>query len=538
MSPLPLTVLDRIIGQARQFPDAVALQRCDGTSTLRYRDLVAEINGLSTELVAHGVSRGNRVVVLSDNGPETYLAVLACAKIGAIAVLADSRLPAATLERFAQITDPVAILIPQAGASQPVQTPPVQISGALGALPAIIVQAHAGRSATVPFEDDENSLVSPDVGADDPLAMIFTSGTTGEPKAVLLANRTFFAVQDILREEGLDWVDWVAGETTYSPLPATHIGGLWWIITCLMRGGRCVTGGEAGASLLDILTEHRVATTCVVPTLLSRLVSELTTTGASVPSLRMVGYGGSRAIATDVRFMESAGIKTAQVYGLSETGCTALCLPTADGSIAKIEAGAVGRPYPGVKVHLDADGSGPPRGAGTARSATSGTLWIKSPANMLGYWNNPARTQEVLVDGWVNTGDLLELGEDGFFYIKGRSAEMIISGGVNVAPDDVDRIAESVPGVREAACYEIPDAEFGALVGLAVVPSTALDDPAARKLKQAVAASFRREAEAMARPSTIVIVATIPRTQTGKVMRASLAASVVTADRSGTDARG
>ncbi len=229
-----------------------------------------------------------------------------------------------------------------------------------------------------------------------------------------------------------------------------------------------------------------------------------------------------------MRFIEATGVRTAQVYGLSETGCTALCLPTDDGSIAKIEAGAVGRPYPGVEVYLaaddEADGAGP-NAPGAGPSASFGTLWIKSPANMLGYWSNPQRTQEVLIDGWVNTGDLLERHEDGFFYIKGRSSEMIISGGVNIAPDEVDRIAEGVPGVREAACFEIPDPEFGALVGLAVVAAIDVDASAARKLKHTIAAHYRRESESVARPSTIVIVSEIPRTQSGKVMRTSLAAA-------------
>lgn len=225
------------------------------------------------------------------------------------------------------------------------------------------------------------------------------------------------------------------------------------------------------------------------------------------------------------------------VNRLSETGCTALCLPTDDGSIVKIEAGAVGRPYPGVDVYLAAtDGIGP-TAPGAGPSASFGTLWIKSPANMLGYWNNPERTAEVLIDGWVNTGDLLERREDGFFYIKGRSSEMIICGGVNIAPDEVDRIAEGVSGVREAACYEIPDEEFGALVGLAVVASAELDESAARALKHTIAARFRRESEPMARPSTIVIVTDIPRTQSGKVMRASLAAAA-TADKARVVVRG
>lgn len=516
MTQSPPTVLGRILQHARQRPDAIALRRSDGRSALRYAELVAEMDRLAAALHGHAVSPGSRVLVISDNGPETYLAVLACARLGAIAVMADGNMPVATVDRFAQITSPVAILHTP-GSRLPTSNLPITLAS-LPALPAAI----AGDAA--PATDD---LPDPGHGADDPLAMIFTSGTTGEPKAVLLANRTFFAVADILRDENLNWVDWVVGETAYSPLPATHIGGLWWILNCLMQGGTCITGGEDGSSLLEILSTNEVATVCLVPTLLSRLVAELKATGKVVPpSLRFLGYGGSRAIAADVQFVEDAGVRTAQVYGLSETGCTALCLPTGPGSIAAIEAGAVGRPYPGVQVHLDGDGSGP-----TGPSGSSGTLWIKSPANMLAYWNNPGRTAEVLRDGWVNTGDLLDRGADGLFYIKGRASEMIISGGVNVAPDEVDRVAESVPGVREAACYEIPDPEFGALVGLAVVAAAALDETAARTLKQEIAARYRREAEPTARPATISLVAEIPRTQSGKVMRASLAAAVEAGQR-------
>jgi long chain fatty acid CoA ligase FadD10 len=528
MSHLPPTVLERVFERAQQRPEAIALRRCDGSSALRYSELVAEVNRLAAGLRARSVARGSRVLVISDNGPETYLSVLACAKLGAIAVMADGNLPPAAVDRFGQITTPSAILVApgsRIGSSA--------LPESLQSIPAITVDVTAGVQDTAhPLDMD-----SPDLGAEDPLAMIFTSGTTGEPKAVLLANRTFFAIPDILRENGLNWVTWVDGETTYSPLPATHVGGLWWIFTCLMRGCLCITGGENTSSLMEILNTNEVASTCVVPTLLSKLVSELKSADMKVPSLRLLGYGGSRAIAADVRFIETTGVRTAQVYGLSETGCTALCLPTDDGSIAKIEAGAVGRPYPGVEVYLaGTDGSGP-TADGAVPSASFGTLWIRSPANMLGYWNNPERTQEVLVDGWVNTGDLLERHDDGFFYIKGRSSEMIISGGVNVAPDEVDRIAEGVSGVREAACYEIPDPEFGALVGLAVVPLTHLDESEARKLKQAIAARFRQESESMARPSTITIVRDIPRTQSGKVMRTSLAAAT-SGDMAGVVVRG
>ncbi|MEU9809056.1 AMP-binding protein [Mycobacterium sp. NPDC050853] len=498
MSQRPPTVLERVFSQARAQPNSIALRRSDGTGAVSYGQLVVAVGRLAARLRAESVTRGSRVVVLSDDGPETYLSVLACAQLGAIAVMVDNTLPPAAIARFCEITAPTAILPATTGAA-------------------------AEEDAADSSPNGETDWVTGQ--ADDALAMIFTSGTTGEPKAVVLPNRTFFAIPDILRDEGLSWIDWVTGETTYSPLPATHIGGLWWILNGLMHGASCITGGEGWASLRELLVTNEVATACLVPTLLTRLVSELKVTGVEIPSLRLIAYGGSRAIPADVQFIEAAGVRTAQVYGLSETGCTALCLPTDGESIARIEEGAVGRPYPGVQTFLSDDESGGPIRGGA--SASYGTLWIKSPANMLGYWNNADRTRKVLADGWVNTGDLVERRDDGFFYIRGRSSEIIISGGVNVVPDEVDRIAESIAGVREAACYEIPDEEFGALVGLAVVSAVQLDGPGTAELKRRIAANYRRESESMARPATIALVEDIPRTKSGKVMRSSLAAMVI-----------
>lgn len=491
-----LTVWQRVAAEAARRPGDVALRRADGSGTLRYGRLDPLTRRIAADFAGAGVGPGDRVLIFSDNGPETYLGVLACARTGAIAVLVDGALPPATVARFAEITTPSAIALAPGAALTEDARP--------GGLPVIDIGIDSPT-------DDSGLIADPGVvsAPDDPLAMIFTSGTTGEPKAVLLAHRTFYAVADILAAEGLDWIDWAPGQSTYSPLPATHIGGLWWILNCLMHGNLCITGGEHGASTLEVLTTHAVTTCCLVPTLIGRLVAELRSTGATLPAaLRFVGYGGSRAVAADIDVLEAAGVRTAQVYGLSETGCTALCLPTAAGSLTRIAAGAVGRPYPGVLTRLD----------------ETGALWVNSPANMLGYWNNPAKTAETLVDGWVNTGDLLDLGDDGYFYIRGRASEMIISGGVNIAPDEIDRIAEGVDGVREAACFEIPDPEFGALVGLAVVPTEPLDAAQTRGLKRDLAARFRRESEAIARPARIVTVAAIPRTpSSGKVIRAELA---------------
>ncbi len=227
------TVLGRVLAQAQQHPQAIALRRCDGTSAVTYGRLSAVVDRLAAELHKHGVARGGRVFVMSDNGPETYVAVLACAHLGAIAVLVDRGVPTATVARFGEIAGPSAVLLTP-GAD------PTALPNALGAIPVIVVDVADGAERS----DAAPGVAPAELGADDPLAMIFTSGTTGEPKAVLLANRTFFAVADILARENLTWISWVVGEATYSPLPASHIGGLWWILNCLMHGSECVTGGE------------------------------------------------------------------------------------------------------------------------------------------------------------------------------------------------------------------------------------------------------------------------------------------------------
>src|SRR5262249_33440074 len=153
----------------------IALRRCDGTSTVRYRDLVVTVNALAAQLTLLSVRPGDRVLIVSDNGPETYLAVLACARTGAIAVMADGRLPPATIDRFRQITTP-SVILTTPGARLKTDNPPQSVPTIAVDIDAASYDGSTAPSAGVSGQDAET-----------PLAMIFTSGTTGEPKAVLLA---------------------------------------------------------------------------------------------------------------------------------------------------------------------------------------------------------------------------------------------------------------------------------------------------------------------------------------------------------------
>ncbi|WCZ35655.1 Putative fatty-acid--CoA ligase FadD10 [Corynebacterium heidelbergense] len=543
--PSPTGVLQRVVEHARHRPDSPALSSTDGQLTLTYRQLVQvveqEADRLDSLTPGGTLHPGDRVLVVSDSSAASYVRILACMWAGAVPAVADHCLPQATLDAYADTIGPRIVL------------------RATGDDVAAISDNDTATGD--PMNPPRGDLQAPPFQPEVPQAMLFTSGTTGAPKAVVLPARSFLAIPDTLRAHNVDWITWRPEEVTYTPLPASHIGGLWWVLNGLASGCHTVTGpaataGATGANghedLLATLHRWSVATVCMVPTLLGRVAASLRTATAGNPprcpsSLRLIVFGGSRAVREDVAAVEASGVRTAQIYGLSETGCTALCLPTSadmagsgSSSLELIDSACVGTPYPGVQLCVLADPLAKPAPLPEAcplptdpsplhpGSDREGTLWIRTPARMLGYFGRPQQTADVLHEGWLNTGDRVEVRTvhpDGpvLVYLRGRVSELIICGGANVNPDDVDAIARSVPGVADAGAFSIPDATFGALVGLAVVPADPnLDERQQRRLQRSIAAAFRDRAGAEARPARIVITGALSRTASGKIRRHEL----------------
>lgn len=525
-------VLQRVWEGAHTHPDAAALSTTSGHRTYSYHQLVREVCAQARSLSTGtsdalqpltgraGVRAGDTVLVLSDSTAEAYIAILACMWLGAVPAVAAADSPSAVVEDYCATVTPVAILTPTAGAAPNVDSPPARLA--------------AGAGDTYPpvaFEGEQ------------PLVILFTSGTTGSPKAVMLPQRSLLAIPDAIAAHGLEWITWRAGEVTYTPLPPSHIGGLWWVLNGLARGCHAVTGPTP--DMVAALHAWGVATTCMVPTLLGRLADAVRGGSPLPPSFRLAVYGGSRAIRRDVSAIEATGVRTAQIYGLSETGCTALCLPTsADvaesgrSSLQLIDDACVGVPYPGVQVQVLADPRATPSEGAQPSPGDEGTLWVRTPARMLGYFRNPEQTSATLHGEWINTGDRVQVSHVDpqgrpLIHLRGRVSELIICGGANVNPDEVDAIAMAHPSLRDAAAFSIPDATFGELVGLAVVPDGGLDGGLAggpdggspletQQLQRAVAAHFRQHAAGEARPARIVVVDRIPRTASGKIRRHEL----------------
>lgn len=492
--------------QAAVRPDSCALVFGERRTT--YAELDRWTNRLAQALLRDGVESGTRIAWLAKDSDLAYAFALACGKARGVLLGINWRLgpseiaylledsETALLFVGAEFADKVAQIVPQ----------PRRI---------VIVD---GAHALGPKIEEWMSVVSDDdprlpVTREDVAVQMYTSGTTGRPKGVQLAHRSFFAVRDALRAAGDPWIGWNAADVSLLNIPAFHIGGLWWAMTGLAAGAsNVVMESFVGWKLLELIETQRVTKVCMVPAMIQVALLEPRVMETDFASLGTVVYGGSpipRPLLE--RAMRTFGCEFAQIYGLTETGNTAVCLrPTDHRADPDLLRGA-GRPYPGVQLRcIDPNGRElPPR--------TVGEICIRSPANMVGYWRRPEDTGRTLVDGWVHTGDAGFLDENGYLFIQDRVKDMIIYAGENIYPAEIESVLCAHPAVLEAAVIGVPDERWGELARAIVVKRPGMDVTPRELLSFA-----RRELAEFKIPKTVQFTDALPRTPSGKIKKAEL----------------
>lgn len=489
-------------------PDEIAL--VDDHGTITYREAEVASNRVARWLAARGVRRGDRVALILPNGIPFIVAELAILRLGAVKVPLNIRFAAPeVLDALADCTP--AALIATTDYAVRVQADRARVPS----LRAILTSGGAA-SGLPAYEDvagsgDGTSLPAAGYGDDDPVLIRYTGGTTGRPKGVVHTHRSYLAVVlDVVRENALVEQD-----------IALHLGHLshglnfMWPAWYLLGATQILRERFDPAATWRDFAHHKVTWVYMVPTMIHMLL-EVDDRAADVTTLRCFTYASApmpvpllrRAIA---RF----GNIFTQVYTLSEAPVITTMMRPHEHLETETECGprlgSVGREVPTFELRLvDGDGRDvPPRDVGE--------IAVRSANNMAGYWNRPEETAATLVDGWLRTGDMARRASDGFLYLADRKKDIVITGGFNVWPREVEEALLGHPDVAEAAVVGAPDEKWGEIVVAYVVAR-----PGRRPSEEALAAHCLGLLADYKKPRRVHIVEALPLTPVGKVSRAAL----------------
>ncbi len=475
----------RIAAQAARRPDALALE--SDHRRLSFRALVDLTDATADRFQHEGLGAGAAIGWLGHNSAEMLAALLACARLGALFVPLNWRLAAPELAAIAR----------HAGLSAMRHTP--EMAG----LAAQVLDGAplAGRRRAAPGLPPVPAL--PDPAAAD-LLLVYTSGTTGEPKGALHTQAGMLANIDIaLAVQGL-----TADDRVLAVLPLFHVGGLCIQVLPALAVGAAVhlhARFDPAAWLRDVAV-WRPSTSLLVPTLMQALLTHPGWPAADLASLRFVNSGSQTVPVGLIHGFHARGVPVAQVYGSTESGPFSIALRPEE-ALARV--GSTGRPAPGVGLRL-AD----PAGAEVAPGEV-GEILLQAPNLMRGYHRRPAGAG--FERGWFATGDLARADSEGFVTVVGRSRDLIISGGENILPAEIESLAATWPGVAEAVVLGLPDPHWGEVPVLVLVAQ-----PGALPDLPALQAHLAQRLARYKQPRRTVVVDTLPRTALGKVRKSVL----------------
>jgi len=349
--------------------------------------------------------------------------------------------------------------------------------------------------------------------------LLFTSGTTGDPKAALLRHRHLTAY--IL--ESVDFMSADEHECALISVPPYHIAGISAVLSSVYAGRRCVLLEQFDPyRWVEVVRDEGITHAMVVPTMLGRIVDVLETMGTTLPTLEHLAYGGGRmsveVIERALQLLPDTGFVNA--YGLTETSSTIALLGPEDhrealraaDERARARLASVGRPLPAVELEIrDPIGVGVPAGV-------SGEIYVRGP-QISGEYVGQARLSG---DGWFPTRDAGRLDEDGYLYVEGRLDDVIVRGGENISPGEVEAVLAEHPEVLEVAVVGLPHDEWGEHVVAVVVPRHDADEALAEVLRDLVRSRLRSTRV----PERIEFCTSLPYNETGKLLRRQLRAEL------------
>ncbi|MGB3520990.1 MAG: long-chain fatty acid--CoA ligase [Mycobacterium sp.] len=475
-----------------------------GESTWTYRDFANRIDQLAAELAAGGMQRGDRVGYAGLNHPDFLVTLFAAARIGASFVPLNWRL---TADELGYILSNAQVHTLIADAERATVIDPVRTQAGLRRV--IALAPTPGWEVLDELLAGRAPLTDPVFAAPDDVAVImYTSGTTGHPKGAMLSHANLFwnNVNALLT------FDTSQNDVSLVCAPLFHIGGLnVTTLVTLQKGGRIVLMPTFDpAEALRLIADQRITTMFGVPAMFLFMSQRPEFAETDLSSVRSFVCGGAPVPEPLIRRYAERGIPFAQGYGLTETAPLALVLRTDEVGVKIGAAGNQVLPLSDVRL-VDLENQPVPAG-------TRGEICVRGPQVMAGYWRNPDATAAVIdAEGWFHTGDIGQADDDGYVWVLDRVKDMVISGGENVYPAEVEDVLYGHPAVAEVAVLGTPHAKWGEAVTAVVVlrPGATLELDELRDHARDKLAAFKL-------PIRLEFVDALPRTQSGKVVKYQL----------------
>jgi len=474
------------------------LQLADG-STLSHGAFLEMAGRMANALRGLGVGPGDRVAVHVTKSPAALALYAACVRAGAVFLPLNTAYTPRELDYF--VSDSGAALFICDPAEEAVLAPIAAEAGAV--LKTLDADGRGNFRALADSQDAAFDTCPRE--PDDLAALLYTSGTTGRSKGAMLSQANLLSNAESLVEA---W-RFTEKDVLLHALPIFHSHGLFVATNVmLLAGGAMIFLPKFDADA--VLARLPAATAMMgVPTFYTRLLDEPRFDRNLVGHMRLFISGSAPLLAeTHKQFEARTGHRILERYGMTETS-----MNTSNPYEGARRAGTVGFPLPGVEVKV----CDPETGA-TLPDGEIGVLWVRGPNVFKGYWNMPEKTREELMeDGWFITGDLALIDREGYVQIVGRGKDLIISGGYNIYPKEIELYLDALPGVTESAVIGAPHPDFGESVVAVLVP-----EPDARLDLAEIEGAVRRDLAGFKRPRRIEILEALPRNTMGKVQKNQL----------------